>query len=238
MVRFIDDCKLRNFEEADFITEYLDHFQSVRDKVRILVKLQNHRFWPTRVFDTTLPHAQCVCPARYLALPAVFPLQLGVETGSARTRREDLLRPHAIIPANPRAYCAVRRRGADALLYTWLRCCCCRLTCICEERWADRSMNPCISKMSSTYVDSGRSLSRARAFPLDFVLPHSLPHSLPPSLLLAHTHDDANFLPLCLLLVAVIRVSSCIVRGQCGMLRAGEPLREGFRVHPIPDSGC
>ena len=66
-----------------------------------------------------------------------------------------MLRPHAIIPANPRADCAVRRKGADALLYTWHRCCCCRLTCICEERWADRSMNPCISKMSSTYVDSG-----------------------------------------------------------------------------------
>ena len=64
MVRFIDDCKLRNFEEADFVTEFLDHFQSVRDKVRILVKLQKNRFWPTTVFDTTLPHAQCVCPAR------------------------------------------------------------------------------------------------------------------------------------------------------------------------------
>jgi hypothetical protein len=188
MVRFIDDCKLRNFEEADFITEFLDHLQSVRDKVRMLVKLQKHRCWPTTVFDTTLPHAQCVCPARYLVFPAVFPLQLGVETGRATMRREELLRPHAIIPANPRADSAVRRRGADALLYTWHRCCCCRLTCICEERWADRSMNPCISKMNSTYVDSGVSLTLSRArVPCGFCAP-SFPPSFSPPLSASRTH--------------------------------------------------
>jgi hypothetical protein len=153
-------------------------------------------------------------------------------------------------------------------------------------------MNPCISKMSFTYVHSGvssflplyvciwvcvracvclsvcvlacwfiptasfdhrlclcstehplprallRSLSLSRARPRARSLHFALPHSPPHSLLLAHSHDGANFPSLCLLLVAVLRVSFCTVRDKCGMLRAGEQLREGFRVHPIPDSGC